>query len=71
MTNLKLSKEELLDKIHNSDGNLSISSVSSIEEGEELIALAKTLEHEGKIVLLEYCVDKKPLAVTLKTKTPD
>ncbi|WP_079508926.1 hypothetical protein [Mesobacillus jeotgali] len=71
MTNLKLSKEELLDKIQNSDGNLSISSVSSIQEGEELIALAKTLEHEGKIVLLEYCVDNKPLAVSLKTKKPD
>ncbi|WP_144475578.1 hypothetical protein [Cytobacillus oceanisediminis] len=71
MTKLKLSKEELLDQIQNSDGNLKISSISSTEEGEELIALAKHLELEGKIVLLEYCLDKKPLSVSIKTKNPD
>lgn len=71
MTKVKMSKEELFNKLQNSDGNLQISSVSSTEEGEELIALAKHLEHEGKIVLLEYCLDKKPLAVSLKTKNPD
>jgi hypothetical protein len=70
-TKEKLSKEELLKQIQNSDGNLRISSVSSTEEGEEVIALAKHLELEGKIVLLEYCLDKKPLAVSLKTKNPD
>jgi hypothetical protein len=43
--------------------------VSSTEEGEEIIALAKHLEHEGKIVLMEYCIEKKPTAVSLKTKT--
>ncbi|MFT9598120.1 hypothetical protein [Mesobacillus sp.] len=68
---VKMSKEELFDQIQNSDGNLRISSVSSTEEGEEVIALAKHLELEGKIVLLEYCLDKKPLAVSLKTKNPD
>ena len=67
----KMSKEELLNQIKNSDGNLKISSVSSTEEGEEVIALAKHLELEGKIILLEYCLDKKPLAVSLKTKDPD
>jgi hypothetical protein len=71
MTKLKLSKEELFDQIQNSDGNLRISSISSTEEGEELIALAKHLELEGKIVLLEYCLDKKPLSVSIKTKNPD
>lgn len=71
MTKVKMSKEELFNKLQNSDGNLQISSVSSTEEGEELIALAKHLEHEGRIVLLEYCLDKKPLAVSLKTKNPD
>lgn len=71
MTKLKLSKVELLDQIQNSDGNLRISSISSTEEGEELIALAKHLELEGKIVLLEYCLDKKPLSVSIKTKNPD
>ncbi|MBS8264013.1 hypothetical protein DYI25_06145 [Mesobacillus boroniphilus] len=70
-TNVKMSKEELFNQIQNSDGNLRISSVSSVEEGEEVIALAKHLELEGKIVLLEYCLDKKPLAVSLKTKKPD
>lgn len=70
-TKVKMSKEELLNQIKNSDGNLKISSVSSTEEGEEVIALAKHLELEGKIVLLEYCLDKKPLAVSLKTKDPD
>ncbi|UYZ24179.1 hypothetical protein [Mesobacillus jeotgali] len=70
-TKERLSKEELLKQIQNSDGNLRISSVSSTEEGEEVIALAKHLELEGKIVLLEYCLDKKPLAVSLKTKNPD
>ncbi|MCM3122768.1 MULTISPECIES: hypothetical protein [unclassified Mesobacillus] len=71
MTKLKLSKDDLLDQIQNSDGNLRISSISSTEEGEELIALAKHLELEGKIVLLEYCLDKKPLSVSIKTKNPD
>ncbi|WHX42802.1 hypothetical protein QNH36_12000 [Mesobacillus sp. AQ2] len=71
MTKLKLSKDDLLDQIKNSDGNLRISSISSTEEGEELIALAKHLELEGKIVLLEYCLDKKPLSVSIKTKNPD
>lgn len=71
MTKVKLSKEELLNQIMNSDGNLEISSVSSTEEGEEVISLAKILEHEGKIILLEYCLDKKPLSVSLKTKSPD
>jgi hypothetical protein len=70
-TKEKMSKEELFNQIQSSDGNLRISSVSSMEEGEEVIALAKHLELEGKIVLLEYCLDKKPLAVSLKTKTPD
>ncbi|WNF24973.1 hypothetical protein [Mesobacillus jeotgali] len=70
-TKVKMSKEELFNQIKNSDGNLKISSVSSTEEGEEVIALAKHLELEGKIVLLEYCLDKKPLAVSLKTKNPD
>ncbi|MBT2663452.1 hypothetical protein [Bacillus sp. ISL-45] len=70
-TKEKMSKEELFKQIQNSDGNLRISSVSSTEEGEEVIALAKHLELEGKIVLLEYCLDMKPLAVTLKTKNPD
>jgi hypothetical protein len=70
-TKVKMSKEELFNQIQSSDGNLRISSVSSMEEGEEVIALAKHLELEGKIVLLEYCLDKKPLAVSLKTKTPD
>ncbi|RSD29060.1 hypothetical protein [Mesobacillus subterraneus] len=71
MTKVKMSKEELFEQIKNSDGNLKISSVSSVEEGEEVIALAKHLEHDGKIVLLEYCLDKKPLSVSLKTKIPD
>ncbi|MBT2679403.1 hypothetical protein J7E38_10350 [Bacillus sp. ISL-35] len=71
MTKLKLSKEELLEQIQNSHGNISISSISSTEEGEELIALAKHLELEGRIVLMEYCLDKKPLSVSLKTKKPD
>ncbi|CAM3800069.1 hypothetical protein [Mesobacillus thioparans] len=71
MTKVKLSKEDLLDQIQNSDGNVRISSISSAEEGEELIALAKHLELEGKIVLLEYCLDKKPMSVSLKTKNPD
>ena len=70
-TKVKMSKEELFNRIQNSDGNLRISSVSSVEEGEEVIALAKHLELEGKIVLLEYCLDKKPLTVSLKTKNPD
>ena len=70
-TKVKMSKEELFNQIMNSDGNLKISSISSSEEGEEVIALAKHLELEGKIVLLEYCLDKKPLAVSLKTKNPD
>ncbi|GAM13184.1 MULTISPECIES: hypothetical protein [Mesobacillus] len=70
-TKVNMSKEELFNQIQNSDGNLRISSVSSTEEGEEVIALAKHLELEGKIVLLEYCLDKKPLAVSLKTKNPD
>lgn len=70
-TKVNMSKEELFNQIQNSDGNLRISSVSSVEEGEEVIALAKHLELEGKIVLLEYCLDKKPLAVSLKTKKPD
>jgi hypothetical protein len=70
-TKVKMSKEELLNQIKNSDGNLKISSISSTEEGDEVIALAKHLELEGKIVLLEYCLDKKPLAVSLKTKDPD
>lgn len=70
MTKVKLSKEELLERILNSEGSLKISSVSSTEEGEELISLAKTLEHEGKIILMEYCLDKKPLSVTIKTKLP-
>ncbi|MBT2692062.1 hypothetical protein [Bacillus sp. ISL-55] len=70
-TKAKMSKEELFNQIQNSDGNLKISSVSSAEEGEEVIALAKHLELEGKIVLMEYCLDKKPLAVSLKTKNPD
>ncbi|WP_226641694.1 hypothetical protein [Mesobacillus subterraneus] len=70
-TKEKMSKEELLNQIKNSNGSLEISSVSSTEEGEEVIALAKQLEFEGKIVLLEYCLDKKPLAVSLKTKDPD
>jgi hypothetical protein len=69
MAKLKMSKEELFDHIKNSDGNIKISSVSSTEEGEEIIALAKHLEHEGKIVLMEYCIEKKPTAVSLKTKT--
>lgn len=63
-----MKKEELLKQISKSDGELTISSISSNEEGENLISLAKLLEHEGKIVLLEYSLDKKPLAVTLKTK---
>ncbi len=71
MTKVKLSKKDLLDQIQNSDGKVRISSLSSAEEGEELIALAKHLELEGKIVLLEYCLDKKPLSVSLKTKNPD
>lgn len=71
MTKLKLSKDDLLDQIQNSDGNLRISSISSTEEGEELIALAKHLELEGEIVLLEYCLDKKPLSVSIKTKNLD
>ena len=70
-TKVNMSKEELFNQIQNSDGNLRISSVSSTEEGEEVIALAKHLELEGKIVLLEYCLEKKPLAVSLKTKNPD
>lgn len=69
MAKLKMSKEELFEQIKNSDGNIKISSVSSTEEGEEMIALAKHLEHEGRIVLLKYCVEKKPIAVSLKTKT--
>ncbi|WP_174732199.1 hypothetical protein [Mesobacillus harenae] len=63
-----MKKEELLKQINKSDGELTISSISTKEEGENLISLAKHLEHEGKIVLLEYCLDKKPLAVSLKTK---
>ena len=66
-----MSKEELLDQLKNSDGNIRISSVSSIENGEQVISLAKHLEHEGKIVLKEYCVEKKPLAVSLKTRVID
>jgi hypothetical protein len=67
MAKLKMSKEELFEQIKNSDGNIKISSVSSAEEGEEMISLAKHLEHEGRIVLSEYCVEKKPMAVSLKT----
>ncbi len=70
MTKVKMSKQELLERILDSEGSLKISSVSSTEEGEELISLAKNLEHEGKIILMEYCLDKKPLSVTLKTKLP-
>lgn len=61
-------KEELLSQITNSDGNVRISSISSTEEGEHLVYLAKHLEHEGKIVLLEYCMEQEPLAVSFKTK---
>ena len=66
-----MSKEELLDQIKNSDGNIKISSISSTENGEQIISMAKHLEHEGKIVLMEYCVEKKPLAVSLKTRFID
>ena len=66
-----MSKEELLEQLKNSDGNLRISSVSSTENGEEVISMAKHLEHEGKIVLKEYCVEKKPLAVSLSARYID
>ncbi|WML49991.1 hypothetical protein RCG23_09140 [Neobacillus sp. PS3-34] len=61
-----MKKEELLNRITNNDGNTRITSISSREEGEEIIALAKHLEYEGKITLMEYCLESKPLAVSLK-----
>lgn len=61
-----MKKEELLSRITNNDGNTRISSISSKEEGEEIINLAKHLEYEGKITLIEYCLENKPLAVSLK-----
>ena len=64
----KMEKQDLLNQITNSDGNVKISSISSTEKGEHLINLAKTLEHEGKIVLLEYCMEQEPVSVSLKTK---
>ncbi|MEH7440569.1 hypothetical protein V7182_24265 [Neobacillus drentensis] len=63
-----MKKEDLLTLITNSDGNVKISSISTAEECEDLIHLAKTLESEGKIVLVEYCMEQEPLSVSLKTK---
>lgn len=64
----KMKKEDLLDLITDSNGEVKISSFSTSEECEDVIQLAKTLESEGKIVLLEYCMEQEPLAVSLKTK---
>ncbi|PLS03322.1 hypothetical protein [Neobacillus cucumis] len=63
-----MKKEELLSHIYDSNGNVRISDISSKEEAEDLIFTAHHLEQEGKIVLLEYCLENDPLAVTLKTK---
>lgn len=64
----QMKKEDLLDLITESNGEVKISSISTTEECEDLIHLAKTLESEGKIVLLEYCMEQDPLTVSLKTK---
>ncbi|MDP4162160.1 MAG: hypothetical protein Q8906_08095 [Bacillota bacterium] len=61
-----MKKEELLNQITNNDGNTRISRLSSIEEGEEIIKMAKLLEFEGKIILQKYCLESKPLAVSLE-----
>jgi hypothetical protein len=63
-----MNKEELLDQIANSDINTTISSITSREQGEQIIALAKILEYEGRIILEDYQIENKPLSVSLKTK---
>jgi hypothetical protein len=63
-----MKKEELLSHIYDSNGKVRISDLSSKEEAEDLIFKAQHLELEGKIVLLEFCMENDPLTVTLKTK---
>ena len=63
-----MKKEELLSHICNSNGNIKIWSISSKEEAEDIIFTAHHLEQEGKIVLIEYCLENDPLTVTLKTR---
>ncbi|NHM33988.1 hypothetical protein [Neobacillus terrae] len=60
-----MKKEELLNRITDSPGSIRISSLSSKEEAEHIVALAKHLEYEGKIVLSEYCIENKPISVSL------
>jgi hypothetical protein len=63
-----MKKEELLSHIYDSNGNVRISDLSSKEEAEDLLFKAQHLEQEGKIVLVEFCMENDPLAVTMKTR---
>jgi len=63
-----VNKDELFSHIANNNGNVRIAPISSKEEAEKLIFLAQQLEYEGKISLLEFCMEKDPIVVSLNTK---
>ncbi|MBM7655270.1 hypothetical protein [Neobacillus cucumis] len=62
-----MNKYDLFNQIVLNNGNVRLSPISSKEEAEEIIFLAHQLEHEGKISLVEFCMEKDPIAVSLKT----
>ena len=63
-----MNKYDLFNQIVLNNGNVRFSPISSKDEAENLVFLAHQLEREGKISLLEFCIEKDPIAVSLKTK---